>query len=419
MYPEKIKRLRHLLAEQKAAGAVLTGIDNVLWATGYISVMDGWHLPEPMSGVFIPTDADKPITLMLPEASLIGLIVSERGGYPVHFERLGCFDLLNFCETARAEDAFLQLGPDIEAALNDLAPAIVGPCQRDIIASIEQVLPACGVGRGKILFDDLRIAAHSAERLAITPADGYETIFRARSIKTAEERALFLESGKKADRVMDFTAKTLGIGKKWCDIEKAVAHFMIDEDIDPLPSSPMLFGGSYDLAFRPDLFRTHFDQPFEAGQIAILETQGRYKNIWMDINRTAHMGAPSQDYLEQHATVRQCFEDVIRLMRPGANTAEICHQIRQTSAKNLDSPGKLHLIIHTIGHVPLETPNAFPFMGLDAATDGFTLQENMVVSFDCLYFGSKLGPSHMENVFLVSQNASASIYNYPLDLIVA
>ena len=41
----------------------------------------------------------------------------------------------------------------------------------------------------------------------------------------------------------------------------------------------------------------------------------------------------------------------------------------------------------------------------------------MILSFDCLYFGSKLGPSHMENVFVISENDSSSIYQYPIDLI--
>ena len=104
---------------------------------------------------------------------------------------------------------------------------------------------------------------------------------------------------------------------------------MIDEGIDPLPTSPMLFGGSYDLAFRPDLFRTHFDRPFEEGQIAILETQGKYKNIWLDINRTAHIGKPTKEYIEQHDIVKKCFLDVVSRLKPGNNSSEICSEARE------------------------------------------------------------------------------------------
>ena len=41
----------------------------------------------------------------------------------------------------------------------------------------------------------------------------------------------------------------------------------------------------------------------------------------------------------------------------------------------------------------------------------------MVLSFDCLYFGGRLGPSHMENVFVIGEDKTESIYRYPLALI--
>ena len=58
----------------------------------------------------------------------------------------------------------------------------------------------------------------------------------------------------------------------------------------------------------------------------------------------------------------------------------------------------------------------FPSTGL-GATKGFDIKPSMILSFDCLYFGSKLGPSHMENVFEITQSGSESLYKYPLELI--
>ena len=62
------------------AGIVLSSSDNVAYLTGYESVMDGWRLPEPISAVFLPTSPDLPMTLFLPEASLIGLVVAYLAG---------------------------------------------------------------------------------------------------------------------------------------------------------------------------------------------------------------------------------------------------------------------------------------------------------------------------------------------------
>jgi Xaa-Pro aminopeptidase len=179
----------------------------------------------------------------------------------------------------------------------------------------------------------------------------------------------------------------------------------------------MLFGGSYDAIFKPDLFRTRYDTPFSGGEIAVLETQGRYRDHWIDINRTAHIGAAAPAYREQHAIVQRCFEEVAAQLRPGANSAAVCEPVRQGLARELDAPQKLLMIVHSIGRVPLESPVRFPSTGLHAAVEGFEIQPSMVLSFDCLYFGSRLGPSHMENVFIIGEDATESIYSYPLDLI--
>ena len=416
MKNHKIERLRGLLNQNELGGIVLSNSDNVFYISGYNNVMDGWQLPEPMSAVFVPADSAKPIVLFIPEASLIGIIVSEREGYPIHYDKIATFDLLNFCQTARAQDAYMKLSEDISSRLQEISTDIIGECQNNLVLSLEQVIDTYS-SQKPILFDDMRIAYRLSQKIDFNFEDGFELVIEARSVKTPEEIDLFRESGKKADRVMAHTVNQLGVGAKWCNIEKSVAHFMIDEGIDPLPTSPMLFGGSYDLAFRPDLFRTHFDSPFQEGQIAILETQGRYKNIWLDINRTAHIGKSSKEYIEQHEIVKQCFLDVVSKLKPGNNSSEICAQAREEISCSLDTPDKLLMIVHSIGHVPLESPKIFPSTGLDSALEGFEIKENMILSFDCLYFGSKLGPSHMENVFVISKNNSSSIYQYPLDLI--
>ena len=60
-YSEKISRIREQLLSEDAAGAVLSTPDNIFYASGFSSVMDGWHLAEPISAVFVPTDAASPV----------------------------------------------------------------------------------------------------------------------------------------------------------------------------------------------------------------------------------------------------------------------------------------------------------------------------------------------------------------------
>ena len=416
MFEEKILRLRNELANNGAEGVVLTQPENVYYATGFESVMDGWRLPEPISGVYIPLRKDEPTTLLLPEASLISLLVAEREGCPIYFESLKTFDLLNFCVIARAEDLHKKLEQTASERLTHFASQIEGKCEPDILIALAAMLKKRANQKKLILFDDMRVALKLVQSIGQRYGDSYDMLFKVRAIKTNEELDIFRRSGAKADRVMGHTVSLLSEGKTWAHVEKAVAKFMIDEDINPLPTSPMLFGGTYDLAFKPDLFRTLFNQNFEPGQIVILETQGQYHKAWIDINRTAHIGTAKDDYKEQHLMVKSCFDSVVEMMKPGKSTADICHAIQSTLAQDLDSPGKLLLIIHSIGAFPLENPVKFPSTGL-AATNGFEIKESMVLSFDCLYFGSKLGPSHMENVFEITEHGAKTLYQYPLDLI--
>lgn len=414
---DTIKRLREQLEQGDAAGIVLSTLDNVYYATGFGSVMDGWHLMEPIAAVYVPADPSEPVVLFLPEASLISLVVSARDGYPIGFDRLRTFDMLNFCETARAEDVHLDLPEDLVAELTAISDRVEGHCAGDIIQSIADCLTDHCPPDATVLFDDLRVADRVHARTGQAWADGLDVMLACRAIKTPAELDVLRESGRIADAIMAFTVSQLGVGRRWSEVEKSVAKFMIDNDVDPLPGSPMLFGGAYDMVFRPDLFRTHYDRPFEGGEIAILETQGRYRRMWIDINRTAHIGPASQTYRDQHRAVSDVFAEVVGRLKPGANTADICDLASLSSATRLTPPEKLLLVAHSIGHVPLESPVPYPGTGLHGAKQGFTVESGMVISVDCLYFGSRLGPSHMENVFIVSDDGTESLYQYPLDLI--
>lgn len=415
-YNEKITRIRAQLASEGAAGAVLSTPDNIFYATGFSSVMDGWRLVEPIAAVWVPADAASPVVLILPEASVISPIVSERGGHPVYFDRLATFDMLNFCETARAEDAHLALPEDLLAELGNVMERVEGECEPDIIQTIAASLSRYVAKGDRILFDDLRVAARVEALTGQAFGDALDAMFAARAVKTAHELVTLRESGQIADAIMAYTISQLGIGKSWGEVEKQVAHFMIDHDVDPLPGSPMLFGGAYDLVFRPDLFRTPVSRPFEGGEIAILETQGRYKNFWIDINRTAHIGPASAAYRDQHSAVQDIFETISARLKPGANTAEICQFRDIPAAQRLDPPEKLLVVAHSVGLVPLESPVRYPGTGLHGAQEGFIAEPGMVISIDCLYFGSRLGPSHMENVFIVTEGGAEALYQSPLDL---
>lgn len=220
MYAEKIIKIRAQLASVGAAGAVLSTQDNIFYASGFSSVMDGWHLMEPIAAVFVPTDAALPLVLILPEASIISLIVSARAGHPVYYEGIATFELLNFCETARAEDAHLALPEDLLKELGQVMERVEGHCEPDIIQTIAATLSRHLQKNDRVLFDDLRVAAHVESRSGQRTGDALDVMLASRVIKTPEELDTLRESGAIADDIMTYTLSQLSIGATWADVEK-------------------------------------------------------------------------------------------------------------------------------------------------------------------------------------------------------
>ena len=142
----------------------------------------------------------------------------------------------------------------------------------------------------------------------------------------------------------------------------------------------------------------------------ILETQGRYKNFWIDINRTAHIGPASQAYRDQYAAVRDIFETISARLRPGVNTAEICKFQDIAAAGYLDPAEKIAGGGSFGGSGPARKPGQIsrhraPWCeGRVRSRGGHGDQHRL------LYFGSGLGPSHMENVFIVNETGAEPLY---------
>ncbi len=99
----------------------------------------------------------------MPEASLISIVTSEQGGYPVYYERIRTYDMLNFCETARIEDAHSTLPDALNEALSSIINRVEGDCAENIILAIQRCLEERGFSKDTVSFDDIRVATRIAE----------------------------------------------------------------------------------------------------------------------------------------------------------------------------------------------------------------------------------------------------------------
>ena len=397
---------------------VLTHPHDVLYATGYASTFERWGLQEPVCAAVVP--AEGPVILCLPEALIALLPVMQQRGHPDRADELRVFELLNFCEMAREVDPDAGASAIADAALAMYGERVRGASEPHAIASIAVTLQDHGLASARIGCDDLRTGFTLRDSLGLNSlvvSDALNLMVRARVVKTAPERESFRRIGKLADKIMDYAGRHLEPGITWDQFTSDVAQYMISLDVAPVDEDAMLFGGAFTGEFIPELFRTRHAGPLEKGQIVIIETLGSAERFWIDINRTATIGAPTAEYQKQHDMVRDTFLHMIDMMKPGVNTGDVQRAgFEYLRDRGAPAPQKLIAVAHGIGHMPVEMPQPYPHLGV-AGSRGFVLEEGMVISLDCLYFGAALGPCHMENVFIIDKDGAESTYQAPLELL--
>lgn len=413
------ERLRSCMQEAGFDALVLSYPHDVLYATGYRSVLERWGQHEPMAAVVVAADPDVPVVLCLPEANVGLLAVLADQGRPDRAGELRVFELLNFCEVVRSPDPFAAPSAIGEAAMRIYGERVAGRCEPDVIASVAAALRDHGLASARIGFDDLRVGAHVGGALGggLKTADALDAVMRARMVKTPAELEAFRRTGPIADAAMAAAAGALAPGASWSAVQLAVADVMIRSDAVPVDEGAMLFGGAFAGEFLPELFRTRSDEALAEGQIVILEVQGTHEDLWIDINRTATIGAPTAAYQQLHDTLLGAYEAMVAELRPGRSTGALGQiALDRLRSAGVSAPERLLVVAHGVGYMPLEFPHPFPSQGL-SGTRGFDLEQGMVISLDALYFGSEHGPCHMENVFVIEDSGASPLYATPLALL--
>lgn len=414
-----IERIRQGLRAAELDAVVLTNQYDVAYATGYASVLERWNLQEPLAAAVVARDPSVPVVLAIPEANFALLSVMEENGGRDRAGEIRVFELLTFCEMARQPDPWARRSSIAETAAARYVERVRGHSEPDVVACLAETLHAHGLGGARIGFDELRVGFHLRKdpRCAgLVVDDALDLMIRARSVKSPAELDAFRAAGRAGDECIAHAQSLLRPGITWTALQRELGAFMISRDVMPLDEGVLLFGGAFAGEFLPELFRTRCDRPLEAGQIVILETLGTKDGAWIDINRTAYLGQPPSEYQAMHDAIRDAFLKAADHLRPGNHTGE-CIRIAYEHAKaaGVPAPEKLLTLAHGIGLTPVEMPVGFPSLGARGAR-GFVIEEDMTVSLDCLYFGGRYGPCHMENVYITGRGEPEPTYSAPLEI---
>jgi Xaa-Pro dipeptidase len=410
---QRIERIREQAKKRNLDAIVCSEPANVVYSTGYRSVLEQWGLSEPVAASVIFTDPAKPVVLVIPEA-----LVALDAISPTRGQEIRVFDLTNFCQVMRTEDPTQPTSEIGKEAVRIYGEKVRGVCEPDIVAAIAACLSDHKLQKARLGVDDLRVGAHLKGKLpGLEIVDALDAMMAARMVKTPPEIEMFYRVGKVADQSMMAGANALHPGVKWNDVQQKVVETMTRLGAIPVDEGGLLFGGVFKGEFIPELFRTRTERELEKGQVVIVEVLGKYEDLWFDLNRSATIGPPTPEYQELHDKIRDAYLKVIEHLRPGAWTGDLARLAAEELRKaKVAAPQRLVLFAHSVGHVPFEMPRPYPAYGRPD-DKGFLVEENMVLSVDCLYFGGNLGPCHMENVFVIHPDRTESLYSVPLELL--
>ena len=77
---------------------------------------------------------------------------------------------------------------------------------------------------------------------------------------------------------------------------------------------------------RPWLSHPGESYVLKRGDVLYLDPAGHYKHYWCDMGRAAHIGPPSQKFLELYGVLQECHRAVVPQLRPGISSAELRQQ---------------------------------------------------------------------------------------------
>ena len=277
MTDPRIDRIRAELEREGWDAIVLTNTHDVVYATGYSSIMEYWTLQEPICAAIVARDPSIPVTLVMPEANIALLAVAAAAGEPDRAEELRLTELLTFCRW-RARPTRTRSRAAAPQGYGDLRGARPRQDTPEPRRGPHRCTDRPRARARRVAFDDLRVwlwVQKDARFASYAPIDGVDAMVRARSVKTPSEaggRAPHWTQGRRCHPVRGIATAGRAHGT---DLTLSVAGFMAANGITPVDEGTMLFGGAYDGEFIPELFRTRYDRPFEHGQIVILETSAR------------------------------------------------------------------------------------------------------------------------------------------------
>ena len=322
--------------------------------------------------------------------------------------------------TARGHVAFLVASGDYLRVketmpwLEDVTPFPFS--MLDGVPIIAQALERLDLGKARVGVDMIPTGVLLAlqERLPqLRLADAMPAVESARRIKHPVEIELLRQAARLADVGMQAALEHLREGVAEMEVSARAAHAMMLAGSEDVPYYPLVISGP-----RTWLkFRFPTAAAVRTGDMVWLDCGACiYQGYNGDIARMAVVGGrPSAEQRRIYRTVYEMLQTVLRLARPGVETAELAaaamEVARQAGYEAYTAPV---ILGHGVGTDLHETPVIGEKVA-GARRQSERLEANMVLSAEPGIIVPGVGGGHLEDMFVVTDDGAEVLTRTPFD----
>ncbi|MSO65844.1 MAG: aminopeptidase P family protein [Alphaproteobacteria bacterium] len=401
--------LERARAKLRAAGldaVILTTQRNVQYAAGFVSEFMQGQFEDFTTAVVLPTRAEMPAALILPEFDLPYLVES----------RTWIEELYSFGNPWSSVGLFMghtleaNLSTDLRRELKRLRDRLRPRQQDSFFAALGQALRDLRLSDARLGADDMRLARAIEDRslAAKGVADALQLMRLIRMVKTRPEIELMTRGADINATALEKVIAGAHAGMRERDLTQIYRRHLVESDARHLGDRGMMFGAGDGANFS---LPSDDDRTLTPGGAVVLDCLGTYRGYHMDLARTAVVGEPSKEQRHRYQSAVKALEAVEDRIRPGVHAQDLRGLVRDTIAGCGLRRDLVSVTTHGLGLDVFEFPEA------DSLEKGFVLEAGMVVNTEVFYRDLTLGAFHLEDSVLVTADGCRQLRPLSRDLV--
>lgn len=283
----------------------------------------------------------------------------------------------------------------------------------NLIEGCTAALRDLGLLRGRVGFDDLRLASVLAVR-GMEAVDAYGPLMFVRQVKTEEEVRLLREATRLNQTAIEQTVRAWGRGMTWQELNHAYHRAVVDLGGHIHDPGALVFANPRGADPVVTLQTGFEDFVIEPGVHVMFDCHGTWNLYCWDGGKTWVVAdEPRGPAARVASATAEAMREIERAMRPGARISGLQATGRRVFQRfGVPRPESAVIFFHGLGlsHMDLEQ-----WSEEGKANHDWALEQGMVVAAHLLYPGGDRHRMWLEDIALVTNEGGESLFTWGFD----